>query len=314
MMAKKILVALLALAGVAGDACADDNVEIVKQGDARVTLTDVEGFLQQMPADRRVGFLENPARVQQMLIGILRDKQLAQQAVAMKLDQDPQIQAEIAVLKDQVLSRRRMSAFEASLQIPSMELAAKEQYLAHKADYAVPEVADVQHLLISEKGRSDAEARELAEKARAEAVANPAAFDQLVQKYSDDPSKVNNLGQIRDATSDKFVKEFSAAAKKLTTVGEISPVVKTQYGYHVMKLLRKTPARQQDFAAVKDQLIAKLKDNYVAEQRKAFLAKLDETTPSVNPQGMEALQQHYKLGDVPNIGDVVKAAAQPGSK
>ena len=313
MMAKKIFVAILALAGFVDCTHADDNVEIVKQGGASVTLADVEGFLQQMPADRRVGYLENPARVQQMLIGILRDKQLAQQAVAMKLDQDPQVQAEIAVLRDQVLSRKRISAYEASLQIPSMELAAKEQYLAHKADYAIPEITDVQHLLITEKGRSDSEARALAEKARAEAVANPAGFDQLVQKYSEDPSKTSNLGMIRDATSDKLVKEFAAAAKKLTTVGEISPVVKTQYGYHVLKLLRKAPARQQDFAAVKDQLMAKLRANYVDEQRKAFLAKLDETTPSVNPQGMEALQQHYKLGDQPSIGEAVKAA-QSGSK
>lgn len=315
MMVKKLFGALLALAvaTVTVGAYAADDVEILKQGDAVVTLADVEGFLGQMPQDRRYGFLDNPTRMQQMLISILRDKQLANQAVSMKLDQNPDVQARIAYARNQVLSRERISAYEASLKIPSMEAAAKEQYLAHKADYAIPETVDVQHILVSEKGRTDADAKALAEKIRAEAVANPDGFDKLVEKYSDDPSKVNNNGQIREATSDRLVKEFSTAAKKLTTVGEISPVVKTQYGYHILKLVRKAPARQQDFAAVKDQLVAQLKENYVAEQRKAFLAKLDESTPNVNQQGMEALQQRYKLGSTPSISEAIKAAEQ-GSK
>ena len=311
---KKIFGAILAVAGLASGAHADDQVEILKQGDTVVTMADVEGFLQQMPKERRTGFLDNQARVQQMLIGILRDKQLANQALAMKLDQDPDVQAQIAFMRNQILSAKRISAYEESLKIPSMEAAAKEQYLAHKADYVIPEVVDVQHVLISEKGRNDAEAKALAEKVRTEAVANPDGFGQLVEKYSEDGSKVNNNGQIRDATSDKVVKEFSAAARKLKTVGEISPVIRTAYGYHVLKLIRLAPARPQDFDAVKDQLVAKLKENYVAEQRKAFLGKLDQSAPSVNPQGMEAMQQRYNLGVLPSIGEAIKAAESDSKK
>lgn len=313
MKIKKIFAASLVLAGLVNVAYAGEDIAIVKQGDAVVTMADVEGFLQQMPKDRRQGFLDNQARMQQMLIGILRDKQLANQALAMKLDQEPEVQAQIAFMRNQILSTRRMDAYEESLKVPSMDAAAKEQYLAHKADYVIPEVVDVQHVLISEKGRSEAEAKALAEKVRSEAVANPDGFGQLVEKYSEDGSKANNNGQIRDATSDKLVKEFSAAARKLKTVGEISPVIKTAYGYHVLKLIRLTPARPQDFAAVKDQLVAKLKENYIAEQRKAYLAKLDQGAPSVNPQGMEALQQRYNLGATPTIGEALKAA-ESGTK
>ncbi|HEX7917671.1 peptidylprolyl isomerase [Rudaea sp.] len=308
MTLKKIFGTMLALAGLVGAAYAGDDTEIVKQGDTTVTLADVDGFLQQMPENQREGYLSSSARVQQMLIGILRDKQLANQAVAMKLDQDPHVQAEIAFARDRILSRRRVNAYEASLQVPSMEVAAKEQYLAHKTDYVVPEIVDVQHVLISEKGRSDADAKALAEKVRSEAMADPRAFDQLVQKYSEDPSKASNQGQIRDATSAKLVGEFTAAAKKLTKVDEISPVVKTSYGYHVLKLIQRTPAKPQEFVAVKDQLVAKLKENYVAEQRKTFFAKLDEGRPSVNSQGMEALQERYKLGAMPSISEAVKSA------
>jgi peptidyl-prolyl cis-trans isomerase C len=318
MISNKLFVALLALTGFASGARAGDDVEIVKQGDAAVTLTDVEGFLQQMPEDQRKDFLGDPTRAQQMLIGILRDKQMANQALAMKLDQDPLVQAGIAYQRNRMLSTARMSAFLAALKVPSMEAAAKEQYLAHKAEYMKPEVVDVQHILITAKGRTDADAKALAEKVRAEAVANPGGFDELVQKYSEDPSKVNNKGQIRDATSNKLVGEFREAAKKLTTVGEISPVTKTSYGYHVLKLISRVPPQQQDFDAVKNQLMAKLKADYIEEQRTAFLAKLDESTPSVNPQGIDALRERYKL-DASNIGEAIKAeqakkAAEPDKK
>lgn len=314
-MSKMFYSAVVALVCmVASAAHAGAEVEIVRQGGAAVTLTDVEGFLQQIPEDRRLGFLSSPKRVQQMLIGILRDKQLAGQASAMKLDQNPDVQAEINYLHNQILAKRRISAFEAGLKIPSMEAAAKEEYLAHKADYAVPESVDVQHVLISTKKRSDAEAKTLAEKVHAEAVANPNAFDKLIEKYSEDPSKMSNLGLIRDAASDKFVKEFAGAAKNLATVGEISPPVKTVFGYHVLKLIAKQPARQQSYDAVKDELIAKLKKDYVAEQREAFLTKLDESTPSVNPDGIQALQQRYNLDSMPSIGEAVKAAQSGADK
>jgi peptidyl-prolyl cis-trans isomerase C len=206
-----------------------------------------------------------------------------------------------------------MDVYEASIKVPSMDAVAKEQYLAHKADYVIPEVVDVQHVLIAEKNRTDADAKALAEKVRAEAIANPDSFSQLVEKYSDDPSKISNGGQIRGATSSKMVKEFAVGAQGLTKVGEISPLVKTTYGYHVLKLIRRTPSSQQDFAAVKDELVAKLKESYIAEQRKAFLAKLDQGAPSVSPQGMEALQQHYKLGSLPKIGEAAHAS-DPESK
>ncbi|MFT3790116.1 MAG: peptidylprolyl isomerase [Rudaea sp.] len=287
---------------------ADGNEEIVRQGDAAVTLSDVEGFLQQMPEDRRLGYLGSPRRVQQMLVGILRDKQLAHQAETMKLDQNPDIQAEIAYSRNQILAKARLDAFVAGLKIPSMEAAAKEQYLAHKVDYATPENVDVKHVLISTKNRTDAEARELADKVHAEAVANPADFDNLIQKYSEDPSKSSNIGMIRGATSNRMAREFAAAAKNLNTVGEISPPVKTMFGYHILKLLDKQPAKQQDYDAVKAQLIAKLKSDYVAEQRDAFVAKLDQSTPNVNPQGIQAFQQRYKLDEVPSLSEAIKAA------
>src|SRR5437879_1237474 len=106
MMSKKFYgAALTLLCATAGAAHADGNEEIVGPAGAAVTMTYVAGFLQQMPDDRRLGFLDSPKRVEQMLIGILREKQLAHQAEAMKLDQNADVQAEIAYSRNQILSK-----------------------------------------------------------------------------------------------------------------------------------------------------------------------------------------------------------------
>lgn len=287
----------------------DADTQIVSQGGTTVTLADVGAYMQHMPENRWAGFLDSPKRVDQMVIGILRNKQMQQQAIDMKLDQDPGAKAEIAFVTMEVLSRRRMAAFEKSITYPSMEIAAKEQYMAHQKEYMTPADVEVQHVLVSKNGRTDADAKALAEKVRADAVANPAGFDELVKKYSDDPSKDSNTGHIPDATSDKLAPEFADAAGKLQKKDQISPVIKTQFGYHVLKLVQSTPAHQLEYAQVKDKIIAKLKESYLAEQRQAFLRKLDEGQPTVNPDIAKLIRDRF----IP-AGTVTPAQAATGRK
>ncbi len=245
----KVSMAMVVLASSAILAhAAELSTEIVSQDGVTVTVGDIDAFMQRIPEDRRIGFLDSSKRIDQMVIGILRDKQLAKQARELKLDQDAQTKAELAYAQDQVLAVKRMQTFVDSLKIPSMEQAAKEEYQAHKADYAVPESVVVQHVLISP-----------------------------------------NQGNISDASSNKMAKEFAAAAQMLNKPNDISPVVKTQFGYHVLKLISRTPAHQQEFASVKGKIVGALKDRYINEQRLAFLTQFDKGTPSVNPEILDIL-------------------------
>jgi peptidyl-prolyl cis-trans isomerase C len=277
----------------AADAGAGAAIPIASQGGVTVTLDDITAFMQRVPEERRAGFLDSPTRINQMIINILRNKQLAKQAVELKIDQEPEVKAEIAYSADEILAVKRLNAFDKSLTIPPMDVMAKEEYQAHKKDYAVEQYVEVQHVLITTKNRSDAEAKALAEKVRAEAVANPTDFDALVDKYSEDDSKHVNTGHIRDAIGEGVAPEFGAAALSLKPASPISPVIKTKFGYHVLKYVANNPSRQIPFADVKDKIVAKLKANYLSEQRKAFLAKLDAGTPEVNPDVLALIQKRF---------------------
>jgi hypothetical protein len=105
-----------------------------------------------------------------------------------------------------------------------------------------PESIAAQHVLIAYRGakgsprtvkRSQAEARKLAEQIVAKARAG-ADFSELAAEFSDDPGTNTNRGNLGKFTKDKMVPEFAGPAFKLRE-GEISDVVETPFGYHVIK-------------------------------------------------------------------------------
>lgn len=105
-----------------------------------------------------------------------------------------------------------------------------------------PERVAAQHVLITYRGaknapsktkRTKAEARTLAEEVRRKAEGG-AVFADLVAEYSEDPASKERMGSLGVFTPEKMVKPFSDAAFALKVNG-VSPVVETEFGFHVIK-------------------------------------------------------------------------------
>jgi hypothetical protein len=105
-----------------------------------------------------------------------------------------------------------------------------------------PDAIAAQHVLVAWKGakgasktitRSKADAKKRAEEVLAKAKAGT-DFSALVAEYSDDPGTKERLGSLGKFTREKMTKQFSEAAFALG-VDEVSPVVETDFGYHVIK-------------------------------------------------------------------------------
>jgi parvulin-like peptidyl-prolyl isomerase len=119
--------------------------------------------------------------------------------------------------------------------------------------------ASVRHILIQTQGMTESEksaAKTKIEGILAEAKAG-ADFAELAKKYSEDPGSKDNGGLYEDFPRGQMVKPFEDAAFSVP-VGQISGVVETSFGYHILKVIdRKNETRP--FEAVRPELEARLK-------------------------------------------------------
>lgn len=241
----------------------DPSTVVAKQGGASVTLADVDAFAARIPEKERAVFFSSPQRIENLITSLLVQEQLAAEARASGLDRDPGVRTQIVLADDDVLSKARISQLHDSVKIPNLEEMAKEEYIGHKERYMTVAILNVKHILIDTKTRSEDEARALADKVDKEAKAEPDHFGDLVDKYSDDPSKASNHGLMTDVSGDRYVPEFIKASEALKKPGDISPPVKTKFGFHIIMLVRRSDAHQRSFAEVKNEILAKLRQQYV---------------------------------------------------
>lgn len=290
-----VLVASASLSVCAADARLPADQVVVSRGGVDLTLGDIDAYMQTVPEKDRSTLMGDAHRAETVVLNLLRTKQLAKQAHDMKLDQRESVRYQLSTAESNVLAQARMDEFVANLKMPDFNQLAKELYVSHPKDYIVPARVDVQHILIGTDKHSDLEAHDLAENVRKQAQANPDSFKDLVMKYSDDPSKDRNEGVIENATTGKLVPEFVQGAKALKTKGEISPVVKTKYGYHVLKLIANTPARQQTLAEVQPSLVDMLKSQYIDKERVQLLDQMAAEKNVTNPDAFASLSKRYEV-------------------
>ena len=294
-----LLPATLALAmatstGVAETIAGSPSTIVASQGGVSVTLDELDAFAAGIPESQRGGFFNSPERIQALVTSLLLKKQLATEARAHGLDKDPVVRKQLLMAEDEALSKARMRQFQADLKLPDFEQLAQEEFIAHKEKYIVRGGVDAQHVLIGTKERSEAEARSIAEMVLAEAKAHPDQFDALVEKYSDDPSKASNLGIMKNADDDKtYLSAFAQAAAALKNPGDLSPIVKTSYGFHILKLIRRTTDVTPKFADVKDTIVAKLRSDYIDKQIAGHTDTLRNQPVDANAELVASLRTRY---------------------
>lgn len=286
-----VLSGAIAKEAAAGGLPADTR--LVTQGDATLTLADIDAYMQKVPEDRRPGMMYSSKRQEELLVGLLAQRQLAAQARKLGLQDDPDVQRQIALATDEVLARARLAKARKDLKLPDFSALAQERYASEKSKYVVPGQIDVQHVLISTKQRSDSDAFALAKEAYAKAVADPAAFETLVKQYSDDTSKGENQGIIRHLEAGKYAEKFLEAVNALRHVGDVSEPVKTQFGYHVIKLLRHDPDQQKSFDEVRDEIVTSLRDEYTNAQVQARVDEVRNNKLDPNPEAIASLRTRY---------------------
>jgi peptidyl-prolyl cis-trans isomerase C len=297
--ALSILIVVLAAASATAYAQTPFNPQtvVVSRGDAKVTLQDVDDYMQRVPADKRAALMDSPKRIENLLFSMLINEQLAQDAEKLKLDGDPEVKGKTGWERVEILSRLRIQRFMQELKIPDLTQLAHEEYLGHKEKYAAHGAWNVQRVFVASKipGNKDAEkaAWDRATEARGKALAAPDQFDAIVAEYSDDADKANTKGIIADAYHAKADKWLPEVLAELHEPGDISNVKPAAKGYQFVKLISKAPDVIPPYESVRDNIIATLKQDYVDGQRRSFLDRLSEEKLVANPEAVASLRIRY---------------------
>lgn len=139
--------------------------------------------------------------------------------------------------------------------------ALRAYYNQHLADYKVPTSVHVEHILFKTIGKTDAEVAEIKKQAEAalKQAKSGANFEALAKKYSEDDASKAKGGDLGWIVEGQTVPEFQNVAFSLPK-GSISDLVKTQYGFHIIKVLDKQTAHTKSFDEVRSSILPILLD------------------------------------------------------
>ncbi len=251
-----------------------------------------------------------------VLAQMIDQELVMQEAERLKLmPTDKEIEDELAGIKEQLGSEGEYKKYLASygLNEPKLKELIKQQqawvklqekitadvpepteeemqtyYDDNKEQYSQVEQRQVSHILIGTgdhsngKNRSESDAKVLALQV-VDKLNSGADFGELAKEYSDDPGSKENGGQYPPfSLGSGFVQEFEDAAFKLNK-GEITTEpVRTDFGYHVMRLDDVIPATQASFAEVKDSISAGLLEEKMMAKMTSYMEELREKAEIVN--------------------------------
>jgi peptidyl-prolyl cis-trans isomerase D len=138
-------------------------------------------------------------------------------------------------------------------------------YNANIQQFQMPEQVRASHILLKTEGKDEATVRKQAEDILKEAKAPGADFAALAKKYSeDDGSKVNG-GDLDYFSKGRMVPEFEQAAFSMQP-GQISDLVKSQFGFHIIKVVDKKAASTRPLDEVRTQIQGTLTAQRVDQQ------------------------------------------------
>jgi peptidyl-prolyl cis-trans isomerase C len=233
-------------------------------GDEKVTAGEIDHLINMIPEQYR-----NQARTarRQFAENVIRLKVMAQEARRRKLDQTPAYKDQLAFQSEQLLAQTLYQNMLTTAKVD--DATAQSYYDQHKSEY---EQVKARHILIRFKGSpvplragqkelTEEEALAKAQEIRKKLV-DGADFAALAKSESDDVGSAANGGDLGTFSHGRMVPAFEQVAFTLP-VGQISEPVKSQFGYHIIKVESR---QDKSFADARPELEKKLPAEMVQKE------------------------------------------------
>lgn len=267
----------------------------LSDGVSSVALEDIRRDLDSAPTDLR-GQMSRE-QMTRYVSNLLLDRRLADAAEKAGLGQDEKVKAQLEKARRDILIGAFVDAAMAKAEaaMPDFEGLAKERYEANKATYAQPEAIRAAHILLkvnpADPERSDEKVRASAEQLLAE-LKGGADFEAVAKARSEDVGSARQGGLLPGwMNKGRLVPQFEAAAYALKP-GELSGLVKSRFGYHVIKLIEHRGPSFKPFDEVKEQIISAIRGEILGQKRQEFISQFAGKKPvAIDDATLDALRK-----------------------
>jgi peptidyl-prolyl cis-trans isomerase C len=256
-----------------------DSPVVAQVGDNKITLDDLKARLQETPAAYQQYIASAEGR-RQFLNLLIREKVLLSEAKSLGISRDPAYQTAVEKYKND--SKRRLQEYEETLQVESAlrrlratDLAVTDTevdkyYTDHRDEYDKPVEILASHILVSsEQDAQTALAR----------IKSGEPFEKVAREMSKDPATAIHGGKLTPFHRGMLPPEFEDAAFALKP-GELSGIVKTQFGFHIIKILGEKQLPARSGADIKEDVRSKLErdkfNQWVAAKQATLGVKVDD--------------------------------------
>jgi peptidyl-prolyl cis-trans isomerase D len=187
-----------------------------------------------------------------------------------------------------------IDADRARAQVKLSDAELKQYYGQHIAEYQVPDRVKASHILFKTEGKTPEEIATLEKTARGvlAQIKAGADFAEVAKKYSEDSSAANG-GEIGWIVRGQTVKEFEDTAFAMKP-GQVSDLIKTTYGFHIVKVLDRQTPHLQTFEEVRSQIREQLEKVRLAETQQTMASDLERQFQQ-NPQNFADVAQKNEL-------------------
>jgi len=239
-------------------------------GDHVITVAEFQAEIDSLPEYAKKQLKTSDQKMKR-LDNMIKSVVLQKEAKRRGLDKDQDIQRKVERYKNRLITEKlyQQVAKETG---GVTEAEVEEYYDDHKKQYVQKERIRASQILILVPPNADAKKQASTKTKAEEALKKVKAgedFSALASQYSEGPTAVRG-GDLGFFSKGRMVPEFEEVAFSIDKVGDVSEIVKTKFGYHIVKLTDKQPEKQLELSEVKDRISRQLESKKRREVRQTL--------------------------------------------
>ncbi|MEW6570997.1 MAG: peptidylprolyl isomerase [Nitrospirota bacterium] len=279
-------VLILMVACVEQTAAEESEEVIAKIKDKKITISNFNKIIGYFDSERQKMIEKNPHLKETILRQLVQSTVIADLAKNQGFDKKPEIIEQLDFFKDNFLANEFLKRQVAEkVTIPEEDM--KAYYDDNQEEFKTPEMVRVRHILVRvEPSASEEDKKKAKEKAEdiLKKIKEGEDFAELASGLSDDPGSKANGGDLGFISRGRTVKPFEDAAFALKP-GEVSGVVETQFGFHIIKVEERKEAGTQSYENAKERIRQKLSQDRSRTAVTEFIDKaMKEAEVELHPE------------------------------